>query len=323
MSEMRNELEASAQKVFPSWEEARDADAAWSQIAELGWFMAGVPEECGGLGLLREDLAVVFLELGRAIVPGAAIAQFMAIEAMVGAGEGAVSDDLLESAMAGELVTASLTDGAALDAVPDADKAEWVLSRGQDEVALVSLDGATLTKQDTWDQTRRLFAVTPADGAERIVLANGEDAAALDVRVDGLLSLALAGDSLGGAAAVLDVVVEYLKTRRQFDRPLAMFQALKHRAANCKAAIETAESLYRQRAEDGSDAMALGALKAHCCTVYKEVAEEAIQFLGGIGLTIEHPGHLFLKRAFLNAMLGGSADAWTERAGRALLADVD
>ena len=320
MSAMRDELEASARKVFPSWEEARDADAAWNRIAELGWFMAGVPEDHGGLGLGRDDLAVVFFELGRALAPGAALAQFMAIEAMVGADEGAVPEDLLEAAMAGEMVATSLADHGTLDTVPDADKAGYLLLRDADAVALLSLDGATHVEQPTWDKTRRLFTVTPAARAERIVLASGAEARALNARVEGLLSLALAGDALGGAGAVLDIVVEYLKTRRQFDRPLAMFQALKHRAANGKAAIDTAEALYRDRAANVSEALALGALKAHCCAVYKDVAEEAIQFLGGIGLTIEHPGHLFLKRAFLDAMLGGTADAWNERLGRDLLA---
>lgn len=69
-----------------------------------------------------------------------------------------------------------------------------------------------------------------------------------------------------------------------------------------------------------TDIIALGALKALACTVYRLVAEEAIQLHGGIGLTMEHPCHLFLKRAMLNGALGGDADHWDEQTGRAALA---
>lgn len=315
MSAMRTELEDSARKVFPDWESTRDADAAWSQIAELGWFMAGVPEDLGGLGLDRTDMAVIFTELGRALVPGAAIAQFLCIEALVGARDFDGRIDLLESAMAGERMTAALCDG---EAVPDADKAAHMLVRSDNEIALVSLDGAVIDRFETWDESRRLFTVTPATNADRIVLASGADAKSLSDRLDGLLALALAGDALGGSAAVLAMSIEYLKTRNQFDRPLAMFQALKHRAADLQAAIVTAEALYTGQAGK-TDANKLGALKAHCCEVYKDVAEEAVQFHGGIGLTVEYPVHLFLKRAFLNRELGGNADRWNERTGRTLM----
>jgi alkylation response protein AidB-like acyl-CoA dehydrogenase len=320
MSAMRTELEDSARKVFPDWEAVRDGDAAWAQVAELGWFMAGVPEDMGGLGLERADLAVIFTQLGRALVPGAMLAQFLSVEALVGSDPFDGRDDMLESAMAGELLTASLAIGAdgAL-AVPDADKAGHMLLRGADEVALVSLDGASLEAFETWDKTRRLFTVRPASGAARIVLATGDRAAALTARIDALLALALAGDALGGAGAVLTMAVDYLGTRRQFDRPLAMFQALKHRAADLKAAIETATALYDARCDAGLPAT--GAMKAHCAEVYKQVAEEAVQFHGGIGLTVEYPVHLFLKRAFLNRELGGNAAYWNEKAGRSLLAE--
>ena len=70
---------------------------------------------------------------------------------------------------------------------------------------------------------------------------------------------------------------------------------------------------------DSADALELGALKAHCCAVYRTVAEEAVQLHGGIGLTSEYPCHVFLKRALLNCALGGDADYWQERAGRACL----
>ncbi|GAM04294.1 acyl-CoA dehydrogenase family protein [Novosphingobium sp. MBES04] len=83
MSALRRELEDNARKVFPDWQAAQDAAGSWTQMAELGWFMAGVPEALGGLGLERRDLAVIFTEMGRARMPGPALAQFLALEALV------------------------------------------------------------------------------------------------------------------------------------------------------------------------------------------------------------------------------------------------
>ena len=81
-------------------------------------------------------------------------------------------------------------------------------------------------------------------------MASGDAAAALHDRISALAQLAIAADSLGGANAALDMTVEYLKTRRQFDRPIAMFQALKHRCADLKTQIAAAEALLWQRAAD-------------------------------------------------------------------------
>jgi alkylation response protein AidB-like acyl-CoA dehydrogenase len=112
------------------------------------------------------------------------------------------------------------------------------------------------------------------------------------------------------------MTIDYLKTRRQFDRPLAMFQALKHRVADLKIAHSAAEALLWNRAIGAPTLAEIGALKAHCTTAYLRIAEETIQLHGGIGLTQEHPCHLFLKRAFLNCALGGDPDYWEEQAGR-------
>ena len=98
------------------------------------------------------------------------------------------------------------------------------------------------------------------------------------------------------------MTIDYLKTRRQFDRPLAMFQALKHRVADLKVEHRRGRgAALGARRVRRSTLAEMGALKALATRVYAEIAEEAIQLHGGIGLTQEHPCHLFLKRAFLNA----------------------
>ncbi len=319
MSISRTELQDAARKAFGG--DGLDADASWGLIAEMGWLMMAVPEAQGGLGLGGEAAAVIHSELGRALVPGPAIAQMLVIEALSAADGLADRDALLADAMGGQKMTASLGHGAGrLDCVPDADRASHVLLITPDRIALVSLDGATLAPRATWDGSRRLFDVEPAPGATALVLAEGGAAAALAARLEAQLLLALSGDSLGGADAILTRTIDYLATRRQFGRPLAMFQALKHRVADMKTWLAAAEALYWARATAASPSLAgIGALKAHATGVYRIIAEEAVQLHGGIGLTSEHVCHLYLKRALLNCALGGDADVHEQAAGRHFL----
>lgn len=323
MTVSRAELHDAAQKAFGQGELAPDAEKSWNLIAEMGWLMMAVPEELGGLGLGAEAAGVIHGALGRTLVPGPAIAQMLVIEALSAADALPERDDLLARAMGGEVMTASLAGTAsdkALACVPDADRASHVLVASDARVLLLPIDGATVSPRDSWDRTRRLFDVAPGN-SDGLVLAEGDAAAALSRRLQMQLLFALAGDSLGGADAVLGLTIEYLNTRRQFDRPLALFQALKHRVADMKTWLSAAEALFWSRAADPDASLAdMGSLKAHATTVYRTIAEEAIQLHGGIGLTMEHPCHLFLKRAMLNCALGGDADRWEEEAGRQALA---
>lgn len=307
MSMNRTELQDSARKAFGEAGLVPDADASWANLSDMGWFMMTVPEAQGGLGLGAEAASVIHYELGRALVPGQAIAQMLVIEALATTGQGA----LLARAMSGEVMTTDLCHAL------DAEKASLILLVSDDRIAIAPI--ASFAHHVSWDETRRMFDVTTGDDT---VLVSGPAAKALADRLRAQLLLALAADSLGGAEAALTMTIDYLKTRRQFDRPLAMFQALKHRVADLKIAHRAAEALLWNRATGTPSLAEMGALKAHCTTVYARIAEEAIQLHGGIGLTLEHPCHLFLKRAFLNRTLGGDADYWEEVAGRAAMETI-
>lgn len=311
MTLTRGDLEEAARKAF----EGVLAEDRWATIAEMGLLMAAVPERLGGLGLSGEAVGVIHAELGRALVPGPAIAQMMVIEALAASEVGA---DLLEHAMGGEVMTASLAADGSLTCVPDADRASQILVVAPGRVALAPLDGATIVARATWDRTRRLFDVTVSE--DGIVLAEGNAADALAERIERLMLLALAGDSLGGADTILTLTIDYLKTRRQFDRPLALFQALKHRVADMKTQLAAADALFQARAAGAASLDEIGAMKAHAAGVYRIIAEEAVQLHGGIGLTMEHPCHLFLKRAMLNCALGGDSDRREAAAGKEALA---
>src|SRR5262249_19601818 len=124
-------------------------------------------------------------------------------------------------------------------------------------------------------------------------------------------SLAIAADSLGGAARISHQTVEYQKVRVQFDRPVASFQALKHRAVNLLTAITTQEFLLSQAvdaaAEDAPDADMWAALaKAGATEAFAFVSGDCIQLHGGVGHTWEFDPHIFAKRARLNEALAAN-----------------
>jgi alkylation response protein AidB-like acyl-CoA dehydrogenase len=327
MTISRAELQDAVRKAFGEGGLAPDAAQSWDQFVEMGFLGLTVPEEMGGLGLGHEALMAIHYELGRALVPGAFIGQMMAVDALAVAGSNAWAD----RAMGGERITCPLLLqgpdwvggklNGTLAGVSDADLATHalVIANGRELCALVPLDApvVSMTERPLWDETRRLFDVTITDYAvdPALIIAQGEPVRTLAARLKAHMCLALAADSLGGADAILAFTIDYLQTRKQFDRPLAMFQALKHRCADLKTLLTAAEALLWSRTTE-APLTQLGALKAHATSVYRTIAEEAIQLHGGIGLTQEHHCHLFLKRAMLNAALGGDADMWEELAGR-------
>jgi alkylation response protein AidB-like acyl-CoA dehydrogenase len=128
--------------------------------------------------------------------------------------------------------------------------------------------------------------------------------------------------------------VDYLQTRQQFGRPLALFQALKHRCADLKAQTEGAQALLLDNlgrldetpgeADTLAVAERLGrAAKQLACAAYAAVAEESLQLHGGIGMTSEHSCHLFLKRAMLNEHLGGPQQNYDVGLAASLLGEIE
>jgi len=337
-----SELHDAARQLLAGIGLAADEPTTWTHIAELGWLMVSLDEARGGLGLGLAGACALHMELGRALGTVPLLPALLAIDA-IGQADIPGREQWLQRLSAGDDYVATSLAGSALTvvsvnpgelrlsgvamAVPSADRAGHALvcSESGDCVALVSLEqsGVTITPRPTWDTTRRLFDLQFADVAldSGLVLATGAAARRLTRSLSLQRDLSLAADAVGGAAALLELTVEYLKTREQFGRPLALFQALKHRCADLKAQTEAAHALLQDRLSrlDGlpdqerglAEAESMGrAAKQLACTTYAVVAEEALQLHGGIGMTSEHQCHLFLKRAMLNEHLGDTADRY-------------
>ncbi|MEU0633987.1 acyl-CoA dehydrogenase family protein, partial [Streptomyces sp. NPDC005989] len=149
-------------------------------------------------------------------------------------------------------------------------------------------------------------------GATGTRLADGASAVAAVRR--GLLAGAglLASEQLGLAEWCLTETVRYTRERHQFNRPVGSFQALKHRMAQLWLEVVSARAAARNAADalaSGSpDApLAVAVAQAYCSGVAVRAAEECVQLHGGIGMTWEHPAHLYLKRAKADSVAYGTA----------------
>ena len=125
---------------------------------------------------------------------------------------------------------------------------------------------------------------------------------------------ALCAEAVGAMAAMHELTVEYLKTRRQFGREIGSFQILQHRAVDMLIALEQARSmamLATMMAAEGNAAerrYAVGAAKVQIGRSGKFIGQQAIQLHGGIGMTMEYKvGHYF-KRVTMIDMMFGDAD---------------
>jgi alkylation response protein AidB-like acyl-CoA dehydrogenase len=151
------------------------------------------------------------------------------------------------------------------------------------------------------DMTRQVADVAFSGAPSTRV--TGPDTGAAAVRAGLLVGAALlASEQVGVAQWCLDSTVAYHRGRRQFGRVVGGFQALKHRLADLYAAVEQARAAARYAAATVADAdpdrlVAASLAQAYCSDVAMRAAEECIQLHGGIGMTWEHPAHLYLKRA--------------------------
>jgi alkylation response protein AidB-like acyl-CoA dehydrogenase len=121
---------------------------------------------------------------------------------------------------------------------------------------------------------------------------------------------ALALEASGIAQRALELAVEHAKTREQFGRPIGVYQAVSHPLANTYVEAELARSLAYWAAwcvaeNDEQTAIAVAAAKSYAGDAAVAACERAIQVLGGIGFTWEHPLHAYYKRALWIQAHGG------------------
>jgi alkylation response protein AidB-like acyl-CoA dehydrogenase len=125
---------------------------------------------------------------------------------------------------------------------------------------------------------------------------------------------ALCAEAVGAMTALHEMTVDYIKTRKQFGVAIGSFQALQHRAADMLIAMEQANSMgmYATMMSAESDAAArraaIAAGKVQVGKSAKLVGQQAIQLLGGIGMTMEYKGGHYFKRLTMIEVMFGDTD---------------
>ena len=323
--------------------------AVWTRLGvELGVLGMSVPEDDGGAGGTLVDQAIAVEELGASLACGPLFGTvYLAIPALVAAPRGAARDALLADLVEGRRTAAFSAGevGGAFDAaavtvtagdegsghalngtlprVVDAVDADVLIvaARSAAGVELYDVDlngpGVTRTPLVTMDLTRPQATVEFVDAPARLIAAFDEAERVITHALQ-VGTVLLAAEQVGASQHLLDVAVDYAKTRLQFGRQIGSFQAVKHRLADLLVTVEHARSVTYHAAwalTDGSDDPALAAsiAAAVCSEAFTQVARDAIQTLGGIGFTWEHQAHLYFKRATTDAALLGSSEQHRSR----------
>lgn len=329
-----------------------DADL-WRQVAELGACGVHVPEQYGGLGLGVTELVLAAEAFGRrlACVPWLE-SVVLSATALLHSGDAAVAGRWLPGIASGERICTldiGLLQGAepqvrraeggwqvdgVLPAVPAAMAAQTLLLPVQGPegrlLLAVGLDakGVLRRPRSNHDATRPVAEVTLQGAyvaaADCVARGDAVDSALEHARL--LAAVVLAAELVGGAQQCLDLTVSYLGQRVQFGKPLATFQALKHRCAYMMVAVELARSSVLGAARE-FDGDADAARRVRVATMARTLADdaaqyctqEAIQLHGGVGFTWEYDPHLYFKRAQASRSWLGTPAAWRERLAALLL----
>ena len=304
----------------------------WKALAaDMGAAGLLVPEKLGGQGASHREAAVVLEELGRQVTPAPYLtSSVIATEVLLALDtETPEVAGLLAALASGRTVAVlavplsaspygPLAAGASrVSGVADAAAADVFLVLRSDGLYAVEAGEAGVEAQTPLDLTRPLAAVTVSATAAATRLADS-DAAEAAVR-RGLLAGAglLASEQLGVAEWCLEETVRHTRERHQFNRPIGSFQALKHRMAQLWLEVVSARAAVRNAADalatDSPEAaLAVAIAQAYTSRVAVHAAEECVQLHAGIGMTWEHPAHLYLKRAKSDSIALGTAGSHKE-----------
>jgi acyl-CoA dehydrogenase len=316
-----------------------DADALvderlWLQLSQMGFLSANISEAFSGLGLSEIDLGVISQELGRANAATPFFSSIvLAADAIALAGSDAQKQRYLPGLSRGDIVGCFASSegpghvlgrgvighGGVLSGVKqpvaDAGVADIAVVQCADRLAIVNLRerGVVCTRLASFDQLRPhyrlVFDHAPADFmpgagfAERLL-----DRAAVQASFE----------AIGGADACLEMARAYVLNRQIFGRPLASYQAIKHRLADIAVAIELARSNayfagWAAGASPEDLPMAAAAARLTAIRAFEMAARENLQMHGGLGYTFEADCHFYYRRERMHAVILGNRGYWADR----------
>jgi alkylation response protein AidB-like acyl-CoA dehydrogenase len=325
-------------------------EQVWRQLAgDMGLPGIVVPEEFGGAGAGIPELAVVFEEMGAALLCSPFFATVaLAVSALLTSGDRDAMAKLLPEIVEGSTTATLILNDALGPWNPDSvtlaarstpegfvvnGEASMVLdghtagvvllaARAEAGISLFAVEssapGLQRERLAGLDRTRRIARLRFNDVPATLIGIDGAAAAGL-ARTSDLALVALSAEQVGAAQRCLDMAVDYAKNRIQFGRPIGSFQAVKHRCGDMLVAVEGARSAAMHAAEVAEDPdigdlpIAASVAKMACSEALLQVAFDNMRIHGGIGFTWEHDAHLYMRRAKASQLMFGSPDMHAQR----------
>jgi len=323
----------------------------WRSAAELGWTSMLVDEAAGGGSLSGRrvgDALIVAEEMGRQVAPGPFLAVNVVADAVnrSASGRRQVLGGLVDGSLIATwafaeadgrwepraVATEARRNGETIVVngtkcfVEEAAVADLFLVTAREPGGLVQVlvpretKGVSVQAADSLDLGRRFGSV---HFHEVVLPASAEidparsSAAAVERQLEVALVLQCA-ETVGVLDRCVEFTLEYMHDRRAFGRPIASFQALKHRMADILLWLESAKATTEALSaaiDDGSpEAPRLASVaKSYVGDRSLTIIQECVQFHGGIGVTWEHDLHLYLRRATVNRALYGSPEQHRDR----------
>ena len=312
----------------------------WQRFGELGLCGLMAPESAGGSGMSLIDGVVLYEELGRSLAPlPHFVGCVLAAGAIMEAGTPAQQDELLGGIASGTTIAtvgwlepgggykprgvqlAARADGGSF--VLDGAKAHVRFAAAADLFVVLARTGGADTDIDLFvvpsdasglsieqrmsissdTQYQAMFERVRLPGSARLgspdaELGTGWSAWHRAMHAGAILA---AAQAVGGAAYALEITVEYAKTRRQFDKALAEFQAISHYLSDARTALDGARLLVCEAAwaySTGHSTERLAPMaKLFACRTYRDITAMCQQVFGGIGFTLEYDIQLYFRRA--------------------------
>ncbi len=317
-------------------DEARDdTEALWKTIVGMELPGLTVPTASGGSGAGAVQLAIVLEELGRGADPTPFLATTSQYVPMVRDAFGDAQPGLLEAVCRGgtgavafadgDIQAESAGDGWRLSGtahhVMDADRADEiaVVARLRDGAAdalgvfVIPATDLSTTRTPSFDATMPVGVIELADvtvSAERAAVGSDVRAAVERARQEAVTGLAAV--TVGACQRILELVLDHVKSRKQFGVPIGSFQAVKHLAVDMYVAIQRARVLVQFAGltiaeDDERRAMAASMAKSAAGDAQRLVSRDGIQLFGGLGYTWENDLQLFVRRAKAGELLLGTS----------------
>ena len=353
LSESQEFLKDSARKFFAGecpaaevrrlmeTETAYDA-ALWSKLADQGYTGIIFPEEYGGVGLGKIELMLLMEEAGRALLPGPFFSTVVLAGSVLDAvaspahkqqylapicrGEARSTVAILESNANWDpcFIELTSTNGKLTGEkffVSDAAIADFLLVVASNGLFAVDSNahGLKITPMSGMDLTRKLYIVEFRDTPAEKLSSSTDFSRPFDIA-----TAALAAELVGGMQRTLDVTIEYAKTRKQFGKPIGMFQAVQHQCADMYLETESSRSAVyyagwalEHSSPDASTAISIA--KMYASDAARTVGNRGIQIHGGMGFTWENDIHLYYRRAKASEAAFGDATFHRERIAAAVI----